>query len=255
MFDINLPVAFGAGIISFFAPCVLPLLPAYVGYVTGVSMQDLKKSGYTPFRRKLVLSSLFYILGFSLVFVILGTTTASFGFALRKYDFLIQRIGGFVILVLGLQFAGVLKIPLLAKQFKFQLPKWIDKLGYGRSFFVGVVFATAWTPCVGAVLGSILALAAINGMAVQGAILLLVYSLGISIPFLIVSLSLASAPRYLGFIKKYIGPISTVAGVILAILGLLLLTDTYKYFNEYLFQLGLRNGFGGIEHPQCLTIG
>lgn len=240
---LNFLIAFSGGLVSFFAPCVVPLIPAYIGYVTGVSLRDLKVYGYGPYIKKLLLSSIFYILGFSIVFVLLGTAAGSLGVALRRYDFLIQRIGGLVILVMGLEFAGLLNIPFWARQFQFKLPNWTGKFGYARAFFVGLVFATAWTPCVGAVLGSILALAAVSGTAVQGAFLLFVYSLGISLPFMIVSLTLASAPKYLSFISRYIGVISKVAGLLLATLGLLLLTDTYKYLNSWLFEVAFKLGY------------
>ena len=243
MFDLNFPIAFFAGVVSFFAPCVLPLLPAYIAYVTGVSLQELKAKGYAPFKRNLLISSTFYILGFSIIFVLLGTAAASVGVALRRYDFIIQRIGGFVILVLGLEFAGLLHIPFLNYQKQFRLPSWVNNLGYFRAFFVGIVFATAWTPCVGAVLGSILALAAVAGTAAEGATLLFIYSLGISIPFMIVSLTLASAPRYLSFVSKHIGIIAKIAGLLLALLGILLLTDTYKYLNSWLFGIAFRLGY------------
>ena len=243
MFDLNFPIAFGAGVVSFFAPCVVPLLPAYIGYVTGVSLKELKDKGYAPFRKKLLISSVLYILGFSIVFVLLGTAAASVGTSLRRYDFLIQRVGGLIILILGLQFAGVLHLPFLARTKQFQLPSWTEKLGHARAFFVGIVFATAWTPCVGAVLGSILALAAVSGTAITGASMLFVYSLGISIPFMIVSFTLASAPKYLSFVSKHIGTISKISGFILAALGLLLLTDTYKFLNSWLFEVAFMLGY------------
>lgn len=243
MLDINFPIAFGAGVISFFAPCVVPLLPAYIGYVTGVSLKDLKEQGYAPFKKKLLLSSLFYVLGFSIVFVVLGTAVAGVGASLRRYDFLIQRVGGLIILILGLEFAGIFHLPFLARQRSFRLPSWTQKLGYSRAFFVGPIFATAWTPCVGAVLGSILTLAAITGTALKGATLLFVYSLGISVPFMIVSFTLASAPRYLSFVSKHIGAVSRVVGLLLAILGLLLLTDTYKFLNSWLFEIAFKFGY------------
>lgn len=241
--QLNLLVAFGAGVVSFFAPCVLPLLPAYIGYVTGVSLTELDKNGYKPFRRKILLSSVFYVLGFSIVFVLLGTAAASVGVLLRRWDFVIQRIGGLLILIFGLEFAGFLHIPFLAQTKQFKLPDWTKSLGEFRAFFVGLIFATAWTPCVGAVLGSILALAAVSGTVTTGATLLFVYSLGISLPFLIVSLTLAALPKYLSFFTKHIGLLSKVAGSILAVLGLLLLTDTYKYLNSWLFELAFRLGY------------
>lgn len=243
MFNINFPVAFTAGVVSFFAPCVLPLLPAYIGYVTGVSLNELKDKGYAPFRRKLLISSLLYILGFSIVFVLLGTAAASIGASLRRYDFIFQRVGGLIILILGLEFAGILHLPFLARTKQLQLPKWAEKLGHTRAFFIGIVFAIAWTPCVGAVLGSILTLAAITGTAIRGASLLFVYSLGISLPFMIVSLTLASAPKYLTFISRHIGTISKIAGLLLAALGLLLLTNTYRFLNSWLFEVAFRLGY------------
>lgn len=243
MGDINIAVAFGAGVVSFFAPCVVPLLPAYIGYVTGVSFKDLQDRGYAPYRKKLIVSSLLYILGFSLVFVLLGTAAASIGAALRRYDRIIQIVGGLLIIVLGFEFSGLVNIPFLARQRQFSLPAWTKKFGQLRSLLVGVVFATAWTPCVGAVLGSILALAAVSASVARGALLLFVYSLGISVPFMIVSLSLASAPKYLKLIQSRIGIIAKIAGLILVLLGALLLTDTYKYLNSWLFDVAFRLGY------------
>lgn len=244
MFDVNWPIAFSAGVVSFFAPCVVPLLPAYIGYVTGVSVGELKEKGYNfTYFKKLLLSSLFYILGFSLIFVALGTTAAGLGTSLRRYDFIIQRVGGLIILILGLQFAGILRIPFLSRGLDIKVPPWVERLGHLRAFFIGIVFATAWTPCVGAVLGSILTLAAVSGTAAQGATLLFIYSMGISIPFMIVSLSLASAPKYLSLIGKHIGIISKIAGILLAILGLLLLTNTYRFLNAWLFKVAFSLGY------------
>jgi cytochrome c-type biogenesis protein len=243
MLDVSYPVAFGAGIVSFFAPCVIPLLPAYVSYVTGVSLSELEDKGYSLFRKKLFFSSLLYIIGFSIVFVLLGTTAASIGYALRRYELVIQRVGGLIIFILGLQFSGFLNISFLIRERKLDLPNWVNKLGYLRSFFIGLIFATAWTPCVGVVLGSILALAAVSGTVFEGSLLLFVYSLGISIPFLIVSLTLASAPKYLNFINKHIRIISVISGSILAVLGLMLLTNTYKFLNSWLFEVASRLGY------------
>lgn len=249
VFDISFPVAFISGIVSFFAPCVLPLLPAYVAYVTGVSVQKLRdirgglKDVTGRYREEVVLSSLAYILGFSVVFVVLGTAAAGVGQILRQYADLIRIVGGLVILVLGLNFAGFLPLPFLSSELKLRLPSWTAHLGYGRAFFIGVVFATAWTPCVGAVLGAILSLAAVSHSAVTGASLLFVYSLGISVPFLIVSLTLAQAPVYLKIIMRHIVFISRAAGLLLALLGFLLLTDMYRFVNAWLFEIAFNLGY------------
>lgn len=243
MINLNVPIAFASGVVSFFAPCVVPLLPAYIGYVTGVSFSDLKKNGYGPYVKKLLLSSLFYILGFSIIFVLLGTTAAGIGVVFRRYDWLIQRVGGALIFIFGLEFSGILNIPFLSKYFSFKLQEASSRLGYLRPFLLGLIFATAWTPCVGVILGSILTLAAVSKTASEGALLLFVYSLGISLPFSIVSLTLAWAPKYISVISKYISPISKVAGILLSLLGILLLTDTYKYLNSWLLSLFFRFGY------------
>jgi len=243
MVSLNIPIAFWAGIVSFFAPCVVPLLPAFVGYVTGVSAKDLQTFGYKPYLRKILLSSLFYILGFSIIFVLLGTAAAGLGVFFRRYDDVIQKIGGFLILIFGLEFAGIINIPFLAYEKRATLPAWAKDLGYIRAFLVGLIFATAWTPCVGAILGSILTLAAVSGTVAKGALLLFVYSLGISIPFMLVSLTLASAAKYIGFLTKHLGLIAKLSGILLAVLGILLLTDTYKYLNGWLFEVAYRLGY------------
>lgn len=241
--NINFLIAFSGGLVSFFAPCVLPLLPAYVAYVTGVSLQDLKTKGYGPYIKKLLASSFFYIVGFSLVFTLLGTAAGGLGVSLRRHNEAVQRMGGAIILILGLEFAGILNLPFLARDLRLRLPTWTNRLGYFRAFFVGLVFALAWTPCVGAILGSILALAAATETALSGAKLLFIYSLGISLPFLIASLTLASLPKYLPVFKKRINLISKISGILLAILGLLLLTDTYKYVNSWIFAIAFKLGY------------
>jgi cytochrome c-type biogenesis protein len=231
MLNISYPIAFVAGLASFFAPCLVPLLPAYIGYVAGVAYSDLKSNGYKNFKKKIIYSTLFYVLGFSAVFVLFGTAIGGVGALLRREDLLFQRIGGFIILLLGLNYTGFLKFTSLAKQKTIKLPSWTKRLGYFRSFIIGVIFATAWTPCIGPILGSILAYAAVSGTLVKGATLLFVYSMGISVPFLVVSLTLSSATDYIKFLTKNARVFSGIAGVLLISLGLLLLTDTYKYIN------------------------
>ena len=245
MIDINVFVAFGAGLVSFLAPCVLPLLPTYIGYVTGVSMRELKENGYQMYRRKILVTGLIYISGFSIVFVLMGVAASTFGAVLRSNSLLLQRIGGLIIFVLGMEYAGFFHLPFLQKTKQMKLPTSIEKFGHLRSFVLGVIFATAWSPCVGAVLGSILALVAANSSVSQGAFLLFIYSLGISIPFMLVSLTLASAPKYLKKITKHIGVITRVSGIVLAIMGLLLMLGWYGYLNTYAFRIS--DQFGWTE--------
>lgn len=243
MFDISFPIAFVGGVVSFFAPCVVPLLPTYIAYVSGVSLAQLREKGIGEYQRKLLFSSIFYILGFSLIFVALGTAAAGIGGLFRQYEFWIQRIGGALIILFGLQFAGFLHLPIFMGTAPVNLPSWAAKLGYLRSFFIGILFALVWTPCVGVVLGSILAIAAVGATATKGAMLLFVYSLGISIPFLVVALTLAQVPKYLSFISRHIGLISRIAGLLLVLVGVLLLTDTYKFVNAWMFEIAFRLGY------------
>lgn len=250
--EINLLVAFTSGVVSFFAPCVVPLLPAYIGYVTGVSLEELRVKGVAAYKKQLVLSSLAYFLGFSVIFVILGTTAASLGSVLRSYDVWIQRGGGILVMLLALSFMGWFQIPWLTSLHGLALPKWADKLGYGRAFVVGIVFATVWTPCVGAVLGAILTLAAASQTVTVGATMLLVYSLGISVPFLVVSLALVQVPGLLKVITKYLGIITKVTGWGLLVIGFLLFNNTvgliskdltYNRLNSLLFEIAFKLGY------------
>ena len=239
----NLWVAFTAGLVSFFAPCVVPLVPAFISFVSGVSLAKLRLEGVKRYRKTLFTSTLFYVLGFSVIFVFLGATAAGVSSWLRINTKVIQRMGGVLIIFFGLEFAGLLRIPFLEREHKFKLPRWINKFGHLKALFVGVIFGLSWTPCVGVVLGSILVLAASTATVWQGATLLFAYSLGISLPFLVISLFLLKAPRYLGVLKKYVSKIGLVAGLLLVVLGVLLLTDTYKYLNGWLFEMAFKLGY------------
>jgi cytochrome c-type biogenesis protein len=198
-----------------------------------MSAGDLKKDIGT-FRKKILVSNALFILGFSTIFVLLGTAAAGLGQIFRRYDLLFQRVGGLVIIIFGLEFAGYLHIPLLEKTRQFKFPSWAIKFGHAKAFLIGVIFALAWTPCIGAVLGSILALAATTQTALNGAVLLFFYSLGISVPFVVLSLSFASAPKYLKSLTNKTETISKVGGLLLVLLGILLTTNMYRYVNSWL---------------------
>lgn len=233
---LNVPIAFLGGIVSFFAPCVVPLLPAYISYVTGVSLKDLKGKGYEPFRKKLIGSSLFYILGFSLIFVLLGGIAGNVGGALRLYSRQIQILGGLLMIVFGLDVVEVLQMGFLAKERKMSLPRWGEKISYLKPFLLGVIFAAAWTPCIGPILGSILALAATSSSGISGAILLFIYSLGISLPFFIISLTLAGAPKYIKSFQNILLRGTKIAGYVLIAIGATLVLGWYAHINAFVLQ-------------------
>lgn len=256
--EVNVIIAFLSGIVSFFAPCVIPLLPAYIGYVTGVSIKDLKHKGVAQYRKQILFSSLLYVLGFSIVFVLMGTTAATLGVSLRQYNDLIQIIGGIMIMVFALSFLGVFHNSVLNREYHFKLPAWVDNLGYFRAFLVGVVFGTAWTPCVGAVLGAILTLAATSGSVGTGAVLLFIYSLGISIPFLVVSLTILRSPIVLKSLTRYLPTVAKISGIILFLIGFLLFNNnlqlispllTYNRLNGWIFQLASKLHLGAGLAP------
>ena len=251
--EISFLVAFFSGIMSFFAPCVIPMLPAYLGYITGVSIKELKEKSVEEYKSRLWWSSLSYVVGFSFVFVLMGTTAAGFGSLILGNSDWIQRIGGLLVMFFSLTFLGVLKMPWLQVERGFKLPEWSQNLGYGRAFLVGVVFATAWSPCVGAVLGAILSLAAASQTVAKGAWLLFVYSLGISLPFLLVSLILVRSPSVLSLLAKYSVVASKASGILLFVIGFLLFNNTlgliskdltYNRLNGWFFEQAIRVGLG-----------
>lgn len=238
MMEVNLLVAFVSGLVSFFAPCIVPMIPAYVSYICGVSLKRLV-DGTGDYKKKVLVASLFYVLGFSLVFTVLGTLAAGLGGFLRQQSRWIEMVGGGLIVLFGLEFGGWLNLPFAAEGHRLKLPGWTSRLGYGKAFLLGVVFATAWTPCVGPVLGVILTLAASSQTMWEGAVLLLVYSLGISVPFLVVSLSLAQSQGLMRKITKYLVWVQKVFGLVLVVIGLLLLNNSLGWVSESLTYDGL----------------
>lgn len=249
----NVILAFASGVVSFFAPCIVPMIPVYVSYVSGVSVKKLVKGG-GGYKKRVLMTSMFYVLGFSMVFTLMGTLAAGLGEVLRQNTEWIERIGGVLIVLFGLEFGGWLHLPFLSEEHRLTLPSWVDRLGYGKAFMLGVVFATAWSPCVGPVLGAILTLAASARAMWQGAWLLFVYSLGISLPFLVVSLTLAQSQKLLKRLEKYLGKVQKGFGVVLVVIGLLLFNNslgwvseslTYDKLNAKLFEIAFSLGYKG----------
>lgn len=255
MNGISFLAAFTSGFVSFFSPCIAPLIPAYLGYISGVSFNELaKEKGIGPYKRKILASSLTFVLGFSLTFVILGTTAASLGLILRKQTKIIQGIGGILIMIFALNLMGILKIEQFSKNRQLKLPGWADEIGYLKAFLVGIIFATAWTPCIGPVLGAILTLAALAQTALSGAVLLFAYSMGIAIPFLAISLLVAQAPSRLKNFSKSYKILNIISGLILLLIGFLLFNNSvglisdqisYNSLNAWLFSLALKFGYKG----------
>jgi len=217
-------VAFTAGFLSYLSPCLLPLIPSFIAYISGVSFGDLKDSGAkADIRRKTITHSLLFILGFSVVFILLGLTATVVGKALWQYQKAIRMVGGALIVLFGLSLMGVIKFDFLLKERRFNIQA--KRASYVGSFLVGVTFAAAWTPCAGPILGSILVLAGTRADAAQGAGLLAVYSAGIAVPFFLTGLLVNSFLENFNRFKKVLNVINIVGGVFLVVVGVLVMTN------------------------------
>lgn len=227
MNELNLSIAFAAGLVSFFAPCILPIVPGFLAYLAGASLADAKVN-----RRQMFLNSLFFVLGFAVIFAALGVLLNSVLEAVA-YDvqLWLSRLGGVIIIFFGLYLLGLVKIGFLQREHKFRVKKFQSK--YLTSFLFGFAFAAGWTPCVGAALGAILGLAATNpGSAFS---LLLAYSLGLGLPFLVVGLFAAQAASFIGKYAKTLTVINKFFGAILIALGVLVFTQSLSIIANFEF--------------------
>ncbi len=217
---------------SFLSPCVLPLVPSYLSFVTGMSLEDLQ-GGVD--RRATFMHSLLFVLGFSIIFIALGASASFLGSFLYNYKVWIARVGGAVIIVLGLHLTGVFKIAPLLRERRVHVS---DKpAGYLGTIGVGAAFGAGWTPCIGPVLGAILTLASTQDTVWAGVSLLSVYSLGLAIPFLISALALDLFLSAFSRFRRFLPAVEKGAGVMLIILGLLLVTGRWTWLNGLLLPL------------------
>lgn len=231
--------AFFAGLITFLAPCTLPLVPAYLGFISGVDQEALKDPARAKAaRRKIFLNGFAFILGFSVVFILFGVLAGFAGTALAPFRIWLARIGGVLIILFGLFMLGAFRLPFLQSAgSSLPIPKWLTLGKPSSSFFIGGTFALGWTPCVGPILGSILLLAGTSSTALQGGVLLAVFSLGLAIPFLGIAFAFSRAATFIEKISKYLKGISIVGGVFLIILGALLVTDNFGLTIQYGYEL------------------
>jgi cytochrome c-type biogenesis protein len=213
-------VAFVAGLLSFLSPCVLPLVPSYVGFITGMTLPEV--SGR---RRAAFLHAVLFVAGFSLVFVLLGASATALGRALNYYQVWLQRVGGVLIIIFGFLCLGVFKVGILNQERRVHLDH--KPVGYLGSALVGVAFGAGWTPCIGPVLGAILGLAATTSDVTRGMQLLAVYSAGLALPFLIAAVAVESFLDWFQGFRRYLPWVMRLSGLILIVVGILLVTGEF----------------------------
>ncbi len=225
--SINLWIAFGAGLLSFVSPCVLPLYPSYLSYITGISVDSLKNDfNKKEIRNRALLHTLFFVIGFSIVFISMGFTASLLGDLFFQYKDVIRKIGAIIIIVMGFVIGGWIKWGWLMKERRMELKN--KPVGLLGSTLIGISFSAGWTPCVGPILAMILALAANDPS--RGTILLIAYSVGFAIPFFVMAFFISSTK----FIVRYSGIIMKVGGILLIIIGLLLFTDQLTKITVYM---------------------
>jgi cytochrome c-type biogenesis protein len=238
MKDVSFPLAFLAGIFSFLSPCVLPLVPSYVSFITGVSFEDLKEgTDRKKIRFLTITNSLAFICGFSMVFVALGASSSEVGKFFFNYQDWIRIVGGVLVIFFGLFVSGIIKMDFLTRERKFHVSG--KPAGYIGSFFVGMTFAAAWTPCIGPILGTILLYASSHGSAAYGFKLLLAYSLGLALPFFLSSLMFNTFLTYSAKIRKYMRVVMLSSGALLIVFGILLLTNNVRLLTSLFPDIGI----------------
>ncbi len=219
-------IPFLAGTVSFLSPCVIPLVPGYLSYVTGISSEGLQVAGAVQTKRVLW-QSLLFVLGFTIVFVALGASASAVGAWLGRYRFLLNRISGAFIILMGLYLLGILRMGFVARERRFRVEGL--KGGVLGPALVGGAFAFAWTPCIGPILASILLYAGAVGTVKTGALLLLVYAFGLGLPFILTGLAFTRAVRALRWLQRVSRPLEAASGLTLAAVGVLLFTNKMFY--------------------------
>ncbi|RJE83191.1 cytochrome c biogenesis CcdA family protein [Paracoccus onubensis] len=222
-------VALLAGILSFLSPCVLPIVPPYLAYMTGVNVNGLKTGKHSA-----VLPAIFFVLGLSTVFLVMGFAASAFGRAFLQYQDLLAKLAGIMIIIMGLHFLHVFRIPILDQEARIEAGK--QGGGAFGAYLLGLAFAFGWTPCIGPQLGMILSLAATGGELSRGTGLLAVYALGLGIPFLLAALFIERAIGVMNRIKPYLKTIERVMGLLLLVVGIMLLTGAFTNFSYWLLE-------------------
>jgi cytochrome c-type biogenesis protein len=231
--DVTFLAALIAGLVSFLSPCVLPLVPPYLIFLAGTSLERFALESKPHVRRETVIAAALFVLGFSTVFVALGASASAIGALIRAYTGPLSIVAGILIIMMGLHFLGLTPIALLHRQKRMDVAKPVSLWG---AYVMGVAFAFGWTPCIGPVLAAILAVAASERTVSQGAVLLAIYSLGLGIPFIIAAFAVESFAAFLSSFRKYLRRVEQLMGVLLVLTGITFLTGTINEFSVWLLE-------------------
>jgi cytochrome c-type biogenesis protein len=225
--SVGLALAFSAGLLSFLSPCVLPLVPSYVSFITGLSLEDMTKA-----RRHAVIHALLFIAGFTLIFMVLGAGATTLGFVVKSQRQWLARIGGLLIIIFGLYLVGALNLGFLARDTRIHLA---DKpMGYLGTMLVGIAFGAGWSPCIGPILGAILTYTASEADLQRGMLLLFTYSMGLAVPFLAAAFAVERFLKVFQRFKTYMGYVQRVAGAMMIAVGLLMVTNQFTRLATWL---------------------
>ncbi|MGZ8383250.1 MAG: cytochrome c biogenesis CcdA family protein [Nitrospira sp.] len=236
--SISLIAAFSAGLLSFVSPCVLPLVPSYISYITGLSIEQLTDvSERSRFRKAIIVNSLLFIAGFSTVFVAFGASASLLGQVLITYQEHLRRFGGIVVIVFGLYLLGILNLNFLKMEHRYQFRS--RPAGLLGSFLIGIAFAAGWTPCVGPVLGTILLYASTTESMFSGVVLLTCYSLGLALPLFLTALGVDRFLSYFKEVRAYLWGVSTVSGVLLIVVGVMIYSNSLTMITSFLERYGV----------------
>jgi cytochrome c-type biogenesis protein len=235
MSEVNVLLAFAAGILGFLSPCVVPLIPGYLSFVSGLSLVEMSVEERRQHLSRVLLATALFVLGFSTIFTALGASASVLGALILNNRLLLTRIGGAVVIFMGLAMLGILKVPGLYRERRFQMER--RPMGLLGAYPIGMAFGFAWTPCVGPVLTAVLTLAATTQTASSGALLLFVYSMGLGLPFLITAFLMTAAFDTMGWLRRNARAISTVSGIFLLLMGAAMVTDMLFSFNTWILRL------------------